>query len=115
MLPSAFGEVSAFTCATTASTSLRIGGVFLVEQLVDADDQLRDRAEPRKLRIVEQRIQQIVARLTPVNALVSAALPIEQRLVQTQKRLAKIAEQLFRLPRFRDIVIGHRRLISHYA
>ena len=88
---------------------------FVAEQLVDADDELRDRAEPRELRIVEQRIQQIVARLAAVDALVSAALPVQQGFVQAQKRLAKIAEQFFRLPNFRDIVIGHRRPISHYA
>jgi hypothetical protein len=46
---------------------------------------------------------------------VPAALPVQQCFVQPQKRLAKIVEQFFRLLNFRDVVIGHRRLISHYA
>jgi hypothetical protein len=35
--------------------------------------------------------------------------------MEPQERLTKIGEQLLRLPNFRDIVIGHRRLLSHYA
>ena len=43
------------------------------------------------------------------------ALPVQEGFVQAQKSLAKIVEQFFRLLNFRDIVIGHRRPISHYA
>jgi hypothetical protein len=102
---------------------LRYDGIHVVahrrrlvaEQLVDADDELGDRTEPRELRIVEQRVQQIIARLAPVYPLVSRALPVQEGFMQAQKSLAKIVEQFFRLLNFRDIVIGHRRPISHYA
>ena len=115
MLPSAFGEVRAFTCDTTASTIVPHRRRLVAEQLVDADDELGDRTEPGELRVVEQRVQEIVARLAAVYPFVPAALPVQEGLVQPQKRLAKIVEQFFRLLNFRNIVIGHRRPVSHYA
>ena len=70
------------------------GRNLVFEHFVDADDQLRDRPEPRKLRIFQQRIKQRIARLPAMDALVGRALPIEQRFVQTQQRMTKSSRRI---------------------
>ena len=78
---------------------------FSPQYFVDADDELRHWPQPRKLRIAEQRLQQRVARLAPVNALVAALLPLEKRLVQTQQRLADIDQQSLTVANVMHVVV----------
>ena len=66
-------------------------GHVIVEGLVDAHDQLRQRPEPGELGVVENGLEQRMTGRAAVDAIVRSALPVEQRLVQLQQRLAKIA------------------------
>ena len=60
--------------------------------LVDADDQLRHWAKPRKLRISHHHPEQFAGGRTAMHAIVRGAFPVEQRLVEVQQGAAEIGE-----------------------
>ena len=65
-----------------------------LEALVDSNNQLRERAQPRELRVAHDDIQQFGCRRAAVHALIGGAFPIEQRLVQVEQRAADIDQVL---------------------
>ena len=77
-----------------ASTSVSVSGASLSERLVDTDDQLRDRAQPGKLRIRHHDLEQFTRRRAAVDAVVGGTLPVEQRLVQVEQGVAEVRQQL---------------------
>ena len=69
----------------------RLTAAFL-QQLVQAHDQRRQRAQPAEGRVVDQRLQKIPVRQAASSPLVIAALGFDQRAMQVEQVMADVLQ-----------------------